>query len=86
MLVTERPGRMRIVAHERPALAASRERAESYAQSQAGLLDVILDRNFTQNNTYIFLTPSRPTAAAASQCRAPGLIAGEDPRLDDVNP
>ena len=54
MLVTERPGRMRIVTRGgqlSPPLAGV---PEVYAQSQAGLMDVILGRDFAQNHTIYF--------------------------------
>lgn len=54
MLVTERPGRMRIVTRAgqlSPALAGV---PGVYAQSQAGLMDVILARDFAQSHTIYF--------------------------------
>src|SRR4051812_26475373 len=49
MLVTERPGRLRVVSPNgklSPALAGV---PRVYAQGQGGLLDVALDPNFAQN-------------------------------------
>ncbi|HEX5211289.1 MAG TPA: PQQ-dependent sugar dehydrogenase [Pseudolabrys sp.] len=54
MLVTERPGRMRIVTRDgklSPPLAGL---PEVFAQSQAGLMDVILARDFVQSRTVYF--------------------------------
>ena len=54
MLVTERPGRMRIVARDgklSPPLAGV---PEVVARGQAGLLDVALDRDFGANRTLYF--------------------------------
>src|SRR3954467_1293597 len=54
MLVTERPGRMRIVARDgklSPALAGV---PKVFAASQGGLHDVILDRDFGQNRAIYF--------------------------------
>jgi len=54
MLVTERPGRMRIVTRAgqlSPPLAGV---PGVYAQSQAGLMDVILGRDFATNRTIFF--------------------------------
>ena len=54
MLVTERPGRMRIVTRAgqlSPPLAGV---PDVYAQSQAGLMDVILGRDFATNHTIYF--------------------------------
>src|SRR5512142_2709059 len=54
MLVTERPGRMRIVTRggelSRPIGGVPRV----YARSQAGLMDVILARDFAQTHTIFF--------------------------------
>jgi aldose sugar dehydrogenase len=54
MLVTERPGRMRIVSRDgqlSPPLAGV---PAVYASGQAGLMDVILDRDFATNHTIYF--------------------------------
>ncbi len=54
MLVTERPGRMRIVTRAgqlSPPLAGV---PEVYAQSQAGLMDVMLGRDFATSHTIYF--------------------------------
>src|SRR5690348_1636914 len=53
MLVTERPGRMRIVGKD----GKSDEVAnvpKVFARGQGGLLDVILDRDFARNRTVYF--------------------------------
>ena len=54
MLVTERPGRMRIVAPNGQLSPPLTNVPKVYAVSQGGLLDVILDRNFAQNRTVYF--------------------------------
>ena len=54
MLVTERPGRMRIVGKDgtlSPALAGV---PQVFASGQGGLHDVVLDRSFAQNHTIYF--------------------------------
>src|SRR5262244_2304173 len=54
MLVTERPGRMRIVSKDgklSPALAGV---PKVFASGQGGLHDVVLDRNYAQNHTIYF--------------------------------
>ncbi len=54
MLVTERPGRMRLVAQD-GALSAPLEGVPAvYAQGQGGLLDVALDPRFSENRTVYF--------------------------------
>src|SRR5690348_15903916 len=51
MLVTERPGRMRIVGMDGTASAALAGVPKVLACGQGGLLDVILDRDFARNRT-----------------------------------
>ena len=82
MLVTERPGRMRIVARDgtlSPPLAGV---PKVVARSQAGLLDVALDRGFAQNRTIYFCFNADP-AFNVAVARAE-LDAGETPRLEHV--
>ena len=82
MLVTERPGRMRIVTRDgklSPPLAGV---PTVFARSQAGMLDVALDRDFAKNRTIYFCfnaTLGGSVAVARAQ-----LDAGATPRLDDV--
>ncbi len=54
MLVTERPGRMRIVARNGDLSAPLRNVPRVFAAGQGGLLDVVLDRNYAQNRTIYF--------------------------------
>jgi len=54
MLVTERPGRMRIVTHSGQLSPALKNLPTVFAFRQGGLLDVILDRDFAQNRTIYF--------------------------------
>ena len=82
MLVTERPGRMRIVTPDgalSPPLAGV---PQVVARSQAGLLDVALDRGFAQNRT-IYFCFNADVGGAVEVARA--LVdAGATPRLDQV--
>jgi glucose/arabinose dehydrogenase len=59
MLVTERPGRLRIVAKNGTLSAPLKGLPRIYAQSQGGLLDVVLDPQFAKNRT-IYLSFSEP--------------------------
>jgi glucose/arabinose dehydrogenase len=59
MLVTERPGRMRIVTRAGLLSAALAGVPEVFAQSQAGLMDVILARDFAQSRTIYFCYAER---------------------------
>jgi glucose/arabinose dehydrogenase len=54
MLVTERPGRLRIVTRAGQLSQPLAGVPGVYAQSQAGLMDVMLDREFEQNRTVYF--------------------------------
>ena len=84
MLVTERPGRMRIVTRDGKLSQPLGGVPQVLARGQGGLLDVILDRNFAQNRT-IYFSYAEPfdgggrTALARAQ-----LDAGEAPRLTDL--
>ena len=82
MLVTERPGRMRIVASNGKLSPALANVPKVYAQSQAGLMDVLLARDFEQSRT-IFICYAEPVDGGGriAVMRA-HLIADETPRLD----
>ena len=84
MLVTERPGRMRIVTRTGQMSAALGNVPSVYAQSQAGLMDVLLARDFDNTQT-IFVCYAEPADGggriAVLHAR---LIEGETPRLDDT--
>jgi glucose/arabinose dehydrogenase len=54
MLVTERPGRMRIVTRDGRLSAPLDGVPQVHGGGQAGLLDVALDKNFSQNGTIYF--------------------------------
>ncbi|MFL6803846.1 MAG: PQQ-dependent sugar dehydrogenase, partial [Xanthobacteraceae bacterium] len=51
MLVTERPGRMRLVARDGKLSPPLGGVPKVFAQSQGGLHDVALDRDYAQNQT-----------------------------------
>ena len=83
MLVTERPGRMRIVSAEGQLSAPLKNVPEVWASGQGGLLDVIADRNFAQNRTIFFCYAERAngggrTAVARARLNEAGG------RLDDT--
>jgi glucose/arabinose dehydrogenase len=54
MLVTERPGRMRLVARDGKLSAPLGNVPKVVARGQAGLLDIALDRDFANNRTLYF--------------------------------
>jgi glucose/arabinose dehydrogenase len=83
MLVTERPGRLRIVTEGKlsPPLAGM---PKVFAQGQGGLHDVALDRDFAQNHT-IYICYAEPTAGGARTALARArLVEDGTPRLGDV--
>jgi len=82
MLVTERPGRMRIVTRNGQLSPALGNVPKVYAQGQAGLMDVLLARDFNQTHT-IFVCYAEPADGGGriAVLRA-RLIEDETPRLD----
>lgn len=79
MLVTERPGRLRIVARDGQLSAPLAGVPRVYASGQGGLLDVALDPNFAKNRV-IYLSYAEPgdggtagTAVARAQLSDQGL-------------
>jgi glucose/arabinose dehydrogenase len=84
MLVTERPGRMRIVTRDSKLSTPLEGVPEVFASGQGGLLDVALDRAYAQNQT-IFFCYAEPVAGGARTAMARAKLAdGAAPRLDDV--
>ena len=78
MLVTERPGRIRIVAKDGALSAPLTGVPTVRAAGQGGLLDVVLDREFAKNQT-LYLSYSEPgdggagTAVASAKLGSAGL-------------
>jgi aldose sugar dehydrogenase len=84
MLVTERPGRMRIVAKDgalSPPLAGVPAVRNA---SQGGLLDVVLDREFAQNRTIYFCYAEPASGGGRTALARATLRADETPGLDAV--
>jgi glucose/arabinose dehydrogenase len=83
MLVTERPGRMRIVAKDGALSPPLKGVPEVSSGGQAGLLDVRLDRNYAQNRTlYFCFNYDRGGAVAVARAF---LDSGAQPGLEDVS-
>jgi aldose sugar dehydrogenase len=82
MLVTEQPGRMRLVARNGQLSPAVGNVPKVYTQSQAGLMDVLLARDFNQTRM-IFVCYAEPAEGGGriAVLRA-RLIEDETPRLD----
>lgn len=83
MLVTERPGRMRIVTPEGQLLPPLKGVPEVSASGQGGLLDVITDGSFAQNRTIYFCFAERADGGGRTAIARARLDDGKD-RLDDV--
>jgi glucose/arabinose dehydrogenase len=71
MLVTERPGRMRVIARDGTLGAPLGNLPAVFAQGQGGLLDVVLDRDFaTSRVLYFTFSESGDGGAGTSVARA----------------
>jgi aldose sugar dehydrogenase len=84
MLVTERPGRMRIVGKDgtlSPALAGV---PQVFASGQGGLHDVVLDRSFAQNHILYFCYAEPVEGRARTALARARLIDEGTARIDDV--
>jgi glucose/arabinose dehydrogenase len=84
MLVTERPGRMRIVTSGGQLSQPLAGVPQVFARGQGGLLDVALDRNFAQNRTIYFSYAEPFEGGGRTALARARLEAGDPPRLADV--
>ena len=84
MLVTERPGRMRIVTRDGTLSKPLTGVPDVFASGQGGLLDVVLDRNFAQNQTIYFSYAEPFEGGGRTALARASLDAGEAPQLRDV--
>jgi len=83
MLVTERPGRMRLVSAEGQLSAPLKNVPEVWASGQGGLLDVITDKNFAENRTIFFCYAER-TGGGGRTAVARARLNEASGRLDDT--
>ena len=84
MLVTERPGRLRIVTRDGKASPPLGGVPTVFARSQGGLHDVALDRDFAGNQT-IYLCYAEPAGGGGRTALARARLVEEGtPRLDGV--
>jgi glucose/arabinose dehydrogenase len=81
MLVTERPGRLRLVATDGTLSEPLQGVPEVYASGQGGLLDVTLDPDF-KTNKLVYLTYAEPREGGAGTAVARGVLS--DKGLDKV--
>ena len=83
MLVTERPGRIRIVAKDGTLSSPLANVPKVFAVSQGGLLDLVLDRNFAQNKN-IYFSYAEPFDGGGRTALARAKLDADTPKLDDV--
>ena len=83
MLVTERPGQMRIVGRDGSVSAPIAGVPEVHARGQGGLLDVALSPNFADDKLIVF-SYAEPTAGGARTAVARARLDAEGLRLEDV--
>ncbi|MBN2700326.1 MAG: PQQ-dependent sugar dehydrogenase [Methylothermaceae bacterium] len=81
MLVTERPGRLRIVSRKGRLSEPLAGVPRVFAKGQGGLLDVALDPNFTSNR-WVYLAYAEPGKGGASTAVARAKLSGD--MLEDV--
>jgi glucose/arabinose dehydrogenase len=84
LLVTERPGRMRIVATDQKLSPALGGVPKVFASGQGGLLDLVLDRGYPQNRTLYFCYAEPVSGGARTALARAQLVDQASPRLDDV--
>jgi glucose/arabinose dehydrogenase len=83
MLVTERPGRMRLVTAEGQLSPPLKGVPEVFASGQGGLLDVVIDRSYAQSKTIYFCFAER-TGGGGRTAVARAKLNDGNGRLDDV--
>jgi len=83
MLVTERPGRMRIVTSEGQVSPPLKGVPDVWASGQGGLLDVVTDKSFAQNKTIYFCFAERADRSGRTTIARAKLDDGKG-RLNDV--
>jgi glucose/arabinose dehydrogenase len=83
MLVTERPGRMRVVSTEGHLSAPLKGVPEVWASGQGGLLDVVIDKSHAENKTIYFCFAER-TGGGGRTALARARLSDGNGRLDDV--
>src|SRR5262245_6512230 len=83
MLVTERPGQLRIVSAEGQVSPPLKGVPEVWASGQGGLHDVITDKSFAQNRTIYFCYAERTDGGGRTTVTRAKLNDGKG-RLDEV--
>lgn len=84
MLVAERPGRLRIIAADGRLSPPLGNVPKVYAVGQAGLMDILLARDFAQSRTIFVCYAEAAEGGGRIAVLRARLIEDESPRLDDV--
>jgi glucose/arabinose dehydrogenase len=84
MLVTERPGRLRIATADGKLSPALPGVPTVFARGQGGLLDVAIDREFASNRTIYFCFAAPVTGGGQTALARARLVEDGAPRLDQV--
>ena len=84
MLVTERPGRLRIVTRAGQLSQPLRGVPEVWASGQGGLLDVVIDKDYAQNTTIYFCFAEKAGGGGRTAVARAKLDASASPKLNDV--
>ncbi|MGB8620339.1 MAG: PQQ-dependent sugar dehydrogenase [Pseudolabrys sp.] len=84
MLVAERPGRLRIIAADGRLSPPLGNVPKVYAVSQAGLMDILLARDFAQSRTIVVCYAEAAEGGGRIAVLRARLIEDESPRLDDI--
>lgn len=84
VLITERPGRMRIATPQGQLSPAVKGVPEVMATGQGGLLDVITDKGFAQNKTIYFCYSERAGNGGRTAVARAKLVDGAAPKLEEM--
>ena len=84
MLVTERPGRLRVITRDGKLSPPVAGVPRVFAASQGGLHDVVLDRGFATNRTIYFCYAEPATGGGRTSLASARLVDESAPRLDDL--
>ena len=84
MLVTERPGRLRIVTRDGKLSPPVEGLPPIFVRGQGGLHDVILDRNYAQNRTIYFCFADPHGGGGRTSLARAKLADGATPKLEEL--
>jgi glucose/arabinose dehydrogenase len=84
MLVTERPGRIRIVSPDGKLSKPFAGVPKVFVSGQAGLMDVVLAHDFARSHTIYFCYAEPVSGEARIAVAHAQLVEGDTPHLDDV--